>query len=119
MSESATVRDTIRDQVWCELSAYYNEGEDTDWQYLTDLCDLVVSMIEEHGPKMTASLSLDERAVALGFRRVLDYDDPSGGVGPLWTTRSEIGEEDFAGPGREFDPTDRSYRSGSEGDSDE
>lgn len=40
--------DDVRDEVWTELLACYGEGEDTDWPYLTDLCDLIVSMIDRH-----------------------------------------------------------------------
>lgn len=37
--------DELKEAVWAELVACYG-GEDADWPFLTDLCDVVVSLIE-------------------------------------------------------------------------
>ncbi len=52
MTPEAELRESIKDAVWTELIDCYGEGEDTDWAYLTDLCDLIVSMIQKHGPRV-------------------------------------------------------------------
>lgn len=39
---------TLHEDVMAELLACYGEGENTDWPYLTDLADLIVSMIQKH-----------------------------------------------------------------------
>lgn len=43
----------LHEAVMSELLACYGEGEDTDWPYLNDLADLIVSMIEKHAQGVT------------------------------------------------------------------
>jgi dTDP-D-glucose 4,6-dehydratase len=44
--------DFLRDQVMAELLACYGEGENTDWPYLTDLCEVIVGMILKYVPQV-------------------------------------------------------------------
>lgn len=55
MTEPTRSADDVRDAVWTELLECYGEGEDTDWPYLTDLTDLIVSMIQRHGRHIDGS----------------------------------------------------------------
>jgi hypothetical protein len=52
--------DDVRDAVWTELLECYGEGDDTDWPYLTDLTDLIVSMIQRHGRPEHSDGSISE-----------------------------------------------------------
>lgn len=39
----------LREGVMAELLECYGEGDNTDWPYLNDLADLIVSMIQKYG----------------------------------------------------------------------
>ena len=46
----------IRDDVWAELIACYGEDEDTDWPYLSDLCDLIMAMIVKYAEPLVGEV---------------------------------------------------------------